>query len=152
MKRELVGKSIWDLFDKGSLARPAGCFRARVEVSTQSSHLWSYTGIQRELQTEIYSKWHRVFPLVCPDEISLEKLKLSHLLRLFKAVKDATFKNIKNFKNNYIYWIAWDRNTLELYFIVKLRASRASPNFTISQFISPDIVFRNDNKETLPIL
>lgn len=102
MKRKLLGKSIWDLFDKGSLARPAGCFRARVEVSTQSSHLWSYTGIQRELQTEIYSKWHtRVFPLVCPSEISFEKLKLSSLKTIYvKAVKNwnhVTFKNLHDY-------------------------------------------------------
>lgn len=40
-----------------------------------------------------------------------------------------------------------NRNTLELHFIVKLRASRPSEFYVI--YTSSDIVFRNDNKKTL---
>lgn len=99
-KRELLGKSIRDLFDKGSHTSEASRL-PRVEVPTQSSHLWPYTGIQRKLQTKIYSDWWKVF--VRPGEIY--RLKLKFMLRLPTIwSRDVTLKDLQLFMSNRLYY------------------------------------------------
>lgn len=90
MKRELLGKSIWDLFDKGVTSEASRLLQSTSRgLDPKFSPLILYRYSARIANGNLL-KVTQSIPLVCPGEISFERLKLSFLKTIcVKAVKNS---------------------------------------------------------------